>query len=77
MIAKRKQQGRTITKLSRRKARKFLLKQDSYCSVSLPDYFQFNNLLQDTSKALRGKQIQLSKRPKMDYAFELLYTFHL
>ena len=45
MIAKRKQQGRTITKLSRRKARKFLLKQDSYCSVGLPDYFQFNNLL--------------------------------
>ena len=58
MIAqKTQQQRRSIIELSNSEARAFLLKGESYCTFSLPKYFQFNNLLKDIDKILDGKQL--------------------
>ncbi|KKZ12857.1 MAG: reverse transcriptase [Candidatus Synechococcus spongiarum 142] len=58
-MAKRKgqQRRRSIIELSNSEARAFFLKEESYCSFNLPKYFQFSNLLKDTSKILEGKQL--------------------
>lgn len=36
-------------------ARSFLLKEESYCEIELPGYFQFTDLIQDVEKVLKGK----------------------
>ena len=51
------QRGRSIIELSCDEARSFLLKQESYCTISLPAYFQFNDLLSDTAKVLEGQHL--------------------
>ena len=54
---KARQRGRSIIELSCDEARRFLLKQESYCTISLPAYFQFNELLSDTAKVLEEKHL--------------------
>ena len=46
---------RSIIELSCDQARSFLLKEESYCEIELPRYFQFANLIQDVAKVLKGK----------------------
>ncbi len=48
---------RHIIELSCDEARAFLLKGESYCNFSLPNYFQFNDLLRTVAKVLEGKQL--------------------
>ena len=47
--------GRPIIDLSCEEARTFLLKQESYCTIDLPPYFQFNELLNNIAKEFEGK----------------------
>ena len=49
--------SRSIVELSCEEAQKFLLKQKSYCTIDLPVYFNFDNLLSDVDQVLRGKSI--------------------
>ena len=48
---------RSIIELSCDEARAFLIKQESYFTIDLPPYFQFNDLLKGISKVLEGKQL--------------------
>lgn len=48
---------RSILELSCDEAQTFLLKQESYCTIDLPPYFQFNELLSDVAKVLKGKRL--------------------
>ena len=48
---------RSLIDLTSEEARTFLLKQESYCSIDLPSYFQFDNLLEDVTKLLEGKNV--------------------
>ena len=45
---------RSITELSCDEARTFLLKGESYCTIELPRYFQFDGLLESVSRVLQG-----------------------
>jgi len=47
--------SRSILELSCDEARLFFLKQESYCTIELPPYFHFNDLLSGISKVLDGK----------------------
>src|SRR3989338_5437350 len=47
--------SRSILELSCDEARSFFLKQESYCTIDLPPYFHFNELLSGIGKALEGK----------------------
>ncbi len=48
----------SILEMSHDEARKFFLEDDSYyCSVDLPPYIKFNQLLQDISLHLNGKEL--------------------
>lgn len=49
--------SRSILEMSCAEARSFLLKQESYCTIDLPPYFHFNDLLSGISKVLDGKVI--------------------
>ena len=53
--AKSQQRRRPVIELSCGEARAFLLKQESYCTFNLPQYFQFNDLLSGIDKVLEGK----------------------
>lgn len=48
------QRSRSILELSCNEARSFFLKQESYCTIELPPYFHFNELLGGISKILEG-----------------------
>jgi hypothetical protein len=48
---------KSILELSHDKARDFLLKPESYCSLDLPPYITFDNLIRDTNKALAGRKL--------------------
>ena len=52
-----KPKSRSIIELSCEDAQKFLLKQESYCTIDLPQYFNFNNLLSDVNQVLGGKSL--------------------
>ena len=56
-VKRNRQQRRPIVKLSSKKAKRFFLKQETYCSIELPPYFQFDNILKETSKVLNGKPL--------------------
>lgn len=62
--------SKVIIELSHNEARKFFLKEESYCHFLLPEYFTFQKLLEKTSKVLQGKEIKCfygrNKSPK-DY----------
>ena len=51
------QRRRSIIELSNSEAHAFLLKGESYCTLSLPQYFQFSDLLQDVNRILEGKRL--------------------
>ena len=58
MTTKRsRRRSRSVVRLSCDEARSFLLKGDSYCNFSLPQYFKFDDLLLDASKVLEGKSL--------------------
>jgi RNA-directed DNA polymerase len=58
---------KSILELSHHEAHGFLLKTESYCTLDLPNYINFGNLLSDTDKALQGKKLcDLSNHPR-DY----------
>lgn len=61
------EQRKSILELSHTEAREFLLKAESYCSVDLPPYFVFNNLIAKVHEQLDGKTLtSLSTHPR-DY----------
>jgi len=47
----------SILELSAKEARKFLLKNESYCSLDLPPYFVFENLLKKVDEKLDGRNL--------------------
>ena len=47
----------SILELSWQKARRFLLKQESYCTIDLPPYFSFDDLLSGISDVLEEKAL--------------------
>lgn len=50
------QRRRSIIDLTWEEARAFLLKEEEYCDLTLPRYFQFSDLLKDVSTVLEGKR---------------------
>ena len=60
---------RSIIELSSEEARCFFLKHESYCSIELPPYFQFDDLIRDVAHELEGKQLS-SLRKKDPRAFD-------
>lgn len=58
-----------VLDLSADEARKFFLKQESYCNLELPSYFSFTNLLNKLDVCLQGKDLAsfaISKRAMAD-----------
>ena len=51
------QRRRTIIELSCEEARAFLLKGESYCTIDLPPYFRFFDLLNDVAGVLVGNRL--------------------
>jgi hypothetical protein len=58
--------SRSILELSCDEARSFFLKQESYCTIELPTYFHFNELLSGIGKVLEGKVLSdlQSQKPR-------------
>lgn len=50
------QRRRSIIDLTCEEAQAFLLKEEEYCDLALPRYFQFCNLLKDVARVLEGKR---------------------
>lgn len=46
-----------ITRLTHTEARKFFLKETSYCNFDLPTYFSFDAILSDVDRFLEGKRL--------------------
>ncbi|MBL4888310.1 MAG: RNA-directed DNA polymerase, partial [Flavobacteriaceae bacterium] len=46
-----------IIELTNKEAKKIFLKQESYCNINLPDYFSFQDLLNNIDKELSGRRI--------------------
>ena len=55
---------RPIIELSGEEARAFFIKQESYCTLALPDYFQFGGLLQGVAKVLEENLLSNAPRKK-------------
>ena len=49
--------SRSIIELSCEEAQKFLIQQENYCTIDLPQYFNFDNLLSDVDQVLGGKSL--------------------
>jgi hypothetical protein len=66
---------KTILELSHTEARQFFLKQKSYSSIDLPEYFVFNDLLTKVSTSISGglSKTQLKKAKLSD---NVNYTFY-
>ena len=60
--------SRSIIELSCGDAQKFFLKQESYCTIDLPQYFNFDDLLSDVYQEFGGKSLyefrQKDPRPR-------------
>ena len=55
----------SVLEMKAAQARKFFLKPESYCSVELPQYFQFGTILSAVAKILKGKSLDnLSSNPR-------------
>lgn len=50
----------TVLNLNHEEAREFFLKEESYCGFDLPEYFDFQGLLNKLSSELRGKSLRES-----------------
>lgn len=48
---------RSVLKLSHDEAHKFFLKAESYCSIDLPPYLDFDDLIADVDRILTGKKL--------------------
>jgi hypothetical protein len=48
---------KSIIELTDKEAKKIFLKQESYCNINLPDYFSFQDLLNNIDKELSGRRI--------------------
>ena len=55
---------RPIIELSGEEARAFFIKHESYCTIDLPDYFQFGGLLQGVAKVLEDNPLSNAPRNK-------------
>ena len=53
---------RSITDMDHNEARAFLLKQESYCTLDLPPYFDFENLLKSVTSVLEMKTLNELQR---------------
>ncbi len=49
--------GRSVLEMSAEEAREFFLKQESYCSIDLPPYFDFDSILNETSNCLQDQNL--------------------
>ena len=59
-----KAKERSVLEMTSAQARSFFLKQESYCRVELPAYFQFRTILSAVAKALKGKSLaDMSSKP--------------
>jgi len=60
-----KPKHKSILELSNSEAQDFLLKAESYCSIDLPSYIVFSELIQNVHHQLRGKELpSLSRNPR-------------
>lgn len=50
--------SKSILELTSKEAKKFFLKQESYCNIDLPNYINFQDLLDALSKEIANKQLQ-------------------
>ena len=62
--AKDGRKRRPIIELSGKEARAFFIKQESYCTIDLPLYFQFEGLLQGVAKMLGKNPLSIVDRKK-------------
>jgi hypothetical protein len=56
---------KTILKLDHNTARQFFLKQKSYCTIELPEYFVFQNLLNSLSKEVKSNKLDLCAKKRI------------
>lgn len=64
MAKSRKSRNRSILKMSAEDAQAFLLTPESYCTIDLPPYFTFEDLLNKISEFLKDKNLSsLIKKP--------------
>lgn len=56
-MAKVENANRKLTELNHLEARQYFLKSENYCNIDLPVYFNFQNLLENISNFLSGKQL--------------------
>lgn len=67
----------SILRLQRKSAKDFFLKQESYCSIDLPSYFSFNDLLKKLSAELENKTLdQVSNKNIMKDLDDINYTLY-
>jgi hypothetical protein len=52
--------SKSILELTHEEAHQYFLKQESYCSFDLPEYFKFETLLNSVDKELKNKNLYLS-----------------
>ncbi|WP_111745655.1 RNA-directed DNA polymerase [Salinisphaera orenii] len=64
----------SLLKLSHDDAQTFLLKPESYCSLDLPPYFGFEEILSDTKNVLNGKQLSSMWREQPRNYEDVNYT---
>ncbi len=57
VLVSKRRTSRPIIELSSKEARAFLLKPESYCTIGLPPYFQFKELLKNISDEFKGRNI--------------------
>ena len=68
---------KTILDLTNTEAKEFFLKEKSYCSFELPEYFSFQKLLNTLSKELNGKTLKESTTAVKPKDVEgINYTLH-
>ncbi|WP_219810089.1 hypothetical protein [Campylobacter concisus] len=53
----KKMSRKSILELNATEVRKFFLKYESYCNISLPKYFSFSELLEKISNKYSGKNL--------------------
>ena len=59
---KTRHRSRSIEQMSYIEARRFLLKEDSYCEFDMPVYFKFKKMLDAVDKVLKGKNLNDYRR---------------
>lgn len=76
----KKMSRKSILELDATEVRKFFLKHESYCNISLPKYFSFSELLEKISNKYSGKNLlndfckTKSAIGELDDVNHLLYT---